>query len=889
MGLAIALSGCPAPEGGAPAATLQRVSAPEILYSGCAGLNGRVCARSADEPLRLWIAGASSATLRLTVDGQALEVAGTEVDGGLRVEIAAGLVGSLAARIEGEGAAWGLELATPPVIDPRVVAIAAAAAKEDADGGRLRGEIEGLLPALALADRAEALALIGDIWFYDGDPAAAIEAYRRAFEPLVAAGALRRASDIAMTSSYAALILLADREASAAWLRRQAGLHSTYPEARLRHGYFASLLADRSGDLRGAIIFLEEHERGTRALGRQEHLFAALAQKGVLLARIGDRTGADRAFAEAFALDDEIPARARARALVNAAWIDLEMLASGHGASDPRPRLREAQTLADSQGDRESADEARINLAYSALLQGDVEAAQSVLSDFEPQRPETRRWRDYLLARSSLLGGQPASALAAFAALGRVADGLDDRSLALLALVGAGEALEALGRFDEAKVRYRDAEAQQAATLADMAINGGRERFAGQRDRSTRRLVDLLLRTGQFEEALCAARQARGRTHQGLAFETRRRVLRPAEQRAQEAALVEYRRVRADIDAAFEASWELSRRRGEAERARLRREATRARALLDQTLSIDVAALEPACDALPRPGAGTLRLIYAPLPTGDVAFALAPDGALDHVVITDLGATPSERADRLLGPFAAAIDVADRLEIVASGPLSAEAFHALPWRGAPLIATVDVAYSMDLAQETAPREVARRALILAPPSNLAAVPAEIDAATASLGGARWTIERRRGEEEDLMRRIVASDLLFYAGHAGGGERGGWESALVLVGDRRLSVGDLFALPGRAPARVILSGCETGLVDPRALAGGMSLASAFLLAGSELVIATDAPVDDRLAAALTPRVIAAIAEGADGVHALAEAQGALADAHPEWARFRAFVR
>ncbi|MEZ4450573.1 MAG: CHAT domain-containing protein [Nannocystaceae bacterium] len=862
--------------------------APEILYSGCAGLEGRVCARVADEPLRVWVFGASAATLRVTLDGRPLEVAGTEIDGGTRVEIEAGLFGDLMARIEGEGWTWGLELRPPPTIDPRVVALAAEAEKADADGASVRAKLEALLPALAPADRAEALALIGDIWFYDDDPAAAVDAYGRAFDPLVAAGSLRRANDIALTSSYAALILLADREASATWLERQAGLFGTYPEARFRHGYFAALLADRSGDLRGAVALLRLHERGARVLGRALHHCEALSQLGVLLARLGDRAGANAAFAQALALGDAVPAHVRARAQVNAAWVDLEALAQGFPSDDPRPRLREALELAQVRGDRPGADEARINLAYTALLQGHVQEARSELDAVEPQRPETQHWRDYLAAQIELVVDRPSEALTAFNQLRLVADGIADRALSTLATIGAGEALEALGRLDEAKARYRSAEAQQAVMLADIAINDGRERFAGQRDRSTRHLVDLLLRTGQREEALCAARQARVRAVRGLAWETRRRVLDAGEQRAQETALADYRRVRTELDAAFEASWRLSRRRGEAERARLRREAERARALLDQALSVEAATADAPCEALPRPTIGALRLFYTPLPSGYAAFALSSDGAIDHTVIIDLGTGAGARSQQLLGPFAAKIDAAERLEIVASGPLSAEAFHALPWRGEPLIAAVDVSFSMDLSQETSRGEAARRALLLAPPSNLESAPAELDAVEAALRGQGWTLERRRGDEDDLMARMVASDLLVYAGHAAAGE-GGWESALVLAGDRRLSVGDLLALPGRAPARVVLSGCETGIADPRALAGGMSLASALLLAGAELVIATDARVDDRLAAALTPRLIAAIAEGEDGVHALAVAQRALIGAHPEWARFRAIVR
>ena len=86
---------------------------------------------------------------------------------------------------------------------------------------------------------------------------------------------------------------------------------------------------------------------------------------------------------------------------------------------------------------------------------------------------------------------------------------------------------------------------------------------------------------------------------------------------------------------------------------------------------------------------------------------------------------------------------------------------------------------------------------------------------------------------------------------------------------------------------VLSGCETGLPDPRAHAGGMSLAHALLLAGAEAVLATDAVVDDQTGAALGSAVVLAIADGREPVEALAEAQRARRG--QGWDRFRAFTR
>jgi hypothetical protein len=96
--------------------------------------------------------------------------------------------------------------------------------------------------------------------------------------------------------------------------------------------------------------------------------------------------------------------------------------------------------------------------------------------------------------------------------------------------------------------------------------------------------------------------------------------------------------------------------------------------------------------------------------------------------------------------------------------------------------------------------------------------------------------------------MAGADLLHYVGHARGD---GWDGALALGGDRRARRRRPAVRP-RAAATRCSAGCETGLLDPRSHAGGMSLAHALLLAGADAVIATDAVVDDAVAAAVAPR-------------------------------------
>ena len=83
--------------------------------------------------------------------------------------------------------------------------------------------------------------------------------------------------------------------------------------------------------------------------------------------------------------------------------------------------------------------------------------------------------------------------------------------------------------------------------------------------------------------------------------------------------------------------------------------------------------------------------------------------------------------------------------------------------------------------------------------------------------------------------------------------------LSLARDDTLEVPDVLLL-SQAPAIVVLSGCETGLADPLALAGGMSLAQGFVIAGSQQVIASSGALGDAAAAGLMQDLYGAVASG-----------------------------
>jgi CHAT domain-containing protein len=171
---------------------------------------------------------------------------------------------------------------------------------------------------------------------------------------------------------------------------------------------------------------------------------------------------------------------------------------------------------------------------------------------------------------------------------------------------------------------------------------------------------------------------------------------------------------------------------------------------------------------------------------------------------------------------------------------------------------------------------------------------EAEAVAAALAEGAWTVERLEGRavtRASIEAALARAHLLHYAGHGEHGGETGWGARLQMGEGEGLGVTDVLALP-RVPAAVVLSGCETGRTTRDTLEGGMNVGRAFVLAGSEWVVAVDRRVSDELSSAVGRALYDALPEvGWDGPAALRRVQAQLRAAHPDWdwAAFRAVVR
>lgn len=730
-----------------------------------------------------------------------------------------------------------------------------------------------------------------------------------------------------LTKDLGMLAALAIERRDFARLRRhlestEAALASLPPaavpaEATVSLGYHRGILESDVGNFRGALDALLPAAELARRLDLRRRQDLVEAQLALVLQRLGRGGEAATLFARLTAdaaagpPDDGQPddghACERAQLLNSYAWtllLDRDQLPPRPGEAaaahlDPLHLLEQALELG-AAGGCDDALQLNLHLNQALALQqrGEPARARAMLAIAEAFEPAAntlhRLWWQDLRGRLALDEQRGNAALRAYRRMETLADSAFEPQARWRARVQQAAAHEVLGDTESALDAYAAAEAQLDEQTLQVPLDAGRGHFTGGREAGTRRYLDLLLRQGRTVEALDAARRSRARVLSSIHRGHRLAHLSPEQQAQWDLGIAEYRRLRAEIEAEAAGDWRLSEQGRQAARARRAERQQRARRALDGAFQALGGETDPTAGELPPLRAGELVLAYHPLPAAPAGsdpaatpwagFAARSENGgplwvearrleLDADVLAD----PDELARRLLLPFRDAIEASARIRVLAYGELSQVDFHALPWDGDVLLATRPVVYGLDLdaatragtrATAATPRPLS--ALVIGDPrGDLPAARHEAEAVTAQLQarGDFARIEHLDGERTTLAaveRRLADLDLLHIASH---GVRAGWDSALLLAGGSRLTLGDVLAL-GRAPARVVLSSCDSALDrDPTATrhsgAAGLGLAQAFLVAGSRQVVAALRPVGDRDTEALFRRVYALEASNAGG--------------------------
>jgi tetratricopeptide (TPR) repeat protein len=765
---------------------------------------------------------------------------------------------------------------------------------------RNRGQAEEVIRLLDGGERAdERVAIAADglaakVALVRGEQETALRSLESVADRHAARGELSRAVDIEATRAWALIEAARFDEARAA-LERMRAWSVDYPEGRALTAYNLGLLAMNSGDLRESLASLSEaRTRAERIAYDQVAHYATQSYANALVA-IGR---ADEAYVVVDRLQTALPTATaacdRADLDTNLGWAALlarDAALSGSSALDPLPPLNAAVAAYRSTCvNAPFLGNALADRAWAELQIGRIDAARKTLAEARAASPKLGAMVQFfamgLEAKIALAAGDIRAALRAYDRLASQSEGVSPLDY-VSALDGRAEALAKRGDLTGAIEAAAGAEARLDEAARAVPIGEGRGAFWWARARVARRWISLLLDAGRTEEALKAARATHARIMADVQRAGRVDALSPDLRAKWERAVADYRRTHEAIVTEANDDWTLSVRSLAPTTAQRRARDVEARAGLDATARelFDTGAQPTGPLAT---GSGVVGVAWQPLERGWVAFVVRND-EVRAVRIPE--SAPS--GDALLAAVARDVVSADRVRILPLGAARDVDFQALAIDGAPLVTRAVVEYVVDLPTPAADTRAGKALVVADPTESLPAARAEGRDVAAVFTPAVDTrlVTGSEATRARLIEELDAATLFHFAGHGSYAGVDGWESALVLAGDERLTTADVLALP-HAPAVVVLSGCETGREGDRGGADGLGLGAAFLAAGSRAVLASVRAVPDAVTARLMRDLARALVEQpSDPARALQKAQVSLLASAPsvDWSAFRAFVR
>lgn len=884
----------------------------ELEVYGCDLIRGgSTCAFPADRArtLRLWIAPQEGAEVRFDSGSGWFTRTATPADGGLRVEmILEPKATTLKVRAtSGDRCrAATLELAELETASEILRELEAPRRSEETPEAEFSRKL-AVLSKVPARERGRALGKLARIERWARGPKDAAIRFREAIELHRAAGdATLEMRDRMMLARVLITDLAQFREARSVL---EDPIFERTPDGWMQTtaAQQEAMLARHAGDARTSLRWIEAAEKTAAHLelldlSRDSKQFAATA-----LLMIGRAQEAVALLEEVLKQTpaDEKP-RVRAVLLGNIAWAKI---IARESATAPDANIEQLLKTALELYRTQASDPAQeqnilVNLALAAVQENRWTEATRYLEQASRASPTSAPyialWKLDIEGRVALAQKRAREALGRYERMEQLAVSAASPSAQWRAALGRGQAFEAMGRLNDAAFAYLAAETMLERQSLQVPIGEGRDHFIGGRAESARLAIDVLLRLGRDAEAVEVARRARVRPLVTLQRSSLLEGLSPRARAAWEQSMALYRGERDALDREAEKDWDLPNDRLAEAVARRKARQTKIDAALEEAFSVLAQADRARTgNALAQPQEGELFLIYHPLRDGYAGFALSTSG----VVAKRLGALPSAAAESsadafaatLLEPFAAELLRATRVRIMAAGPAREVDYHALPFRGALLLDRVPVGYALDFpvtASTTVSSSIARALVVADPAGDLSSAAAEANGVRAALGRRGWSVEpllRDDASAANVRAGLIRAQLFHYAGHGTYGGFDGFESALPLAGQSRLTVADILALPN-VPELVALAGCETARSSAQAQGDSLGLAHAFLSAGSRGVIASPRLVDDAVAASFVDELYRSEVS-ADVAAAVREAQLRLRSRSPnaDWAAFRALIR
>jgi hypothetical protein len=864
----------------APEVPVETVAPLRVEFGGCEGgeRGTNTCVLPSDGLLALWVEGEGAPHVRVDgVDATPLDPVG--VDGGLRFHVAVPK-GANRLVVERDGVGeWslGVSAAAP---EPRLDAIIATLPDQNSAGRSPKLEvalerIERELPQMAPLERVSALRLATVLTWDLGRDGAAYG--NRALTAAIESGDAARVVDTANILMY----MLDEASAEASWVLDLESLYVANVEDGIRRARWEIDVANHAnkvGEASRAIEYFRLAEARARRLGRRTEELAASAALSTVLGSHGRET-------ERTAVVQRLLARVKVSNAETACWDASNVTdvagsfvyakLAGASTADPEPTLQLAIAKFESDpvrckvGDNAAWQDAhalaRANYVLSAVLDRRWDVVDERLRWFDSHPAEGNRHNSVMLSRAELALARGDLA-AARRHVGAVVK--PHELVAWRHQIVRGQIAERSGNTADALVSYRAAERIVDEMAAGAGLEPARDGATVGIHLGAANAIALLAMSGDPQQAATVARASRARALRPAGRAARLAVLSPDARRAWADAIRAYDSARDRIAKELTDAWSMPID----ERAAMLRGHEKLRGELQAAheRAFEILATAKATKgAIHAPEPGALWLVFHPAARGWHGVALRAGGA--RVVTVDVAADApmSTLGPALLESFDEEIAGATEIKILAMGRLLDVPFHEVLWRGKPLIVHVPVSWAVDIGHvaDVVPRSPSSHALIVADPATMtpgvgrlphAAEEAKVVAA--ALSGRGLPVETLVAEQATLptvLAQLGGATWLHYAGHGFSDTTSAWDAALPLAGEAQLTVRDILT-GARVPSTVVLSGCRTAATN----SGGLSLATAFVLAGSRAVVGSTSDLEDADARAMSAALYRHL-EGGEG--------------------------
>ena len=835
-----------------------RATATEVLFAGCERvLVGPRCEVAPESTLTLW-SQVTFDELRVLLDGRPVVVSDRVVADGYQATLP---VTAQAQLLElSQAGAPLLRLSFAPV-PPDPVLDEAKRARDAGDYARALelltrleagGSLSGLL-ARGVAAR---------VHLRTGQVERAAELLGQTTVRLFELGQLSEASRDLFAHLYILLHRLHRIEDAEALLSQFRARAASYPLGRVLVDEHVGMLSASSGQTSEALRAYALAERGYERLGQTVDSRRVQQNSIGISSDMGQVARAYELHSRLLPPPPNEHPCTQAELYIKQSWLGMLRLEDGD-LNDPAiipAAFAEAERWLAPCGDPELRVSQLVNRGLYALERGDIPSAReasNALALLPGRSVYLEGWALELRGRIALAERRLDAAHAAFQeqhALGRASASLDAR---LRALSGLSEVAQARGR-DEQAMQHLDAALEVLARAQRLAPLGplGHSHYAARR-KAAERLVELLVARGKSQRAFDVALSAYGAAVSSQARSRDLDHLDPDAARRIRESLGEYRRRRAELDAALQADWQVTSRERKVRQAARGAELAELNRLLDETSRVLASGGDRA--ALPAPEPGEYWLLL--LPVREQWLAFGSDG--DRVTVHRRGPISDGIADDtagathpLLEPFRAELLQAQRIVLLPAG--AARHFRFESWRldGAPLGAR-GLVFSAGLPRAASnttamAANTSRAGAIIDPRGDLPFARREGALVRAALGlHADQLLEGERATPASVLALFETADHVHFAGHARGPDEPGG-AALLLGRGGAVEAWEFFGL-SRVPRQVVLSACSSGVGDRDSFGAGWNLAQALLGAGAEWVVGPSGVITDDAAWAVQERL------------------------------------